>query len=318
MDYIQELMAGNPRHPAAITLKTGLKKDGRLWARQARLVFNSGAYGAFKPRVYLGGADRSGGPYLIPNVSIDSYMVYTNNVPCGHMRAPAKPQVIFAVESHMDMIAREIGLNPYEFRLRNILHDGDANAVGGSWQDIRAEETLRAAALAADWSGAKAKPHWGRGMAISEQPSGTGQSAASVSLDGAGKATLQMSLWDTGTGAHTILRQVVAEELTIPVDDVTMEVEDTDAVPFDSGSGGSRVTYTAGQAALGAARELRSKLIEIAAELFECPADGIRLENGRFYMDDDSPRIVPIEELAARRAGRQGHIGHRGSRSLGR
>ena len=308
MDYIQELMAGNPRHPAAITLKTGLKNDGRLWARQARLVFNSGAYGAFKPRVYLGGADRSGGPYLIPNVSIDSYMVYTNNVPCGHMRAPAKPQVIFAVESHMDMIAREIGLDPYEFRLRNILHDGDVNAVGGSWQDIRAEETLRAAALAADWSGAKAKPHWGRGMAISEQPSGTGQSAASVSVDGvgdgvgdgAGKVTLQMSLWDTGTGAHTILRQVVAEELTIPVDDVTMEVEDTDAVPFDSGSGGSRVTCTAGQAALGAARDLRNKLTVIAAELFECPAERIRLENGRIYMDDGSPRNVPIQDVAAR------------------
>ena len=302
-------MAGNPRHPAAITLKTGAKMDGRMWARQARLVFNSGAYGAFKPRVYLGGADRSGGPYLIPHVSIDSYMVYTNNVPCGHMRAPAKPQVTFAVESHMDMVAREMGLDPYEFRLRNILHNGDVNPVGGSWQAIRAEETLRAGALAADWSGAKAKPHWGRGMAISDQPSGAGRSAASVSMDSAGKAALQMSLWDTGTGAHTILRQVVAEELTVPVDDVSLEVEDTDAVPFDSGSGGSRVTYTSGQAALGAARDLRSKLIAIAAELFDCPADRIRLESGRFlihgYTDGDTPRILAprefaIEEVAAR------------------
>ena len=299
MDYIQELMAGNPRHPAAITLKTGVKKDGRLWARQARLVFNSGAYGAFKPRVYLGGADRSGGPYLIPHVSIASYMVYTNNVPCGHMRAPAKPQVTFAVESHMDMVAREMGLDPYEFRLRNILHDGDVNPVGGSWQDIRAEETLRAGAVAADWSGAKTKPHWGRGMAISDQPSGTGQSAASVCMDGAGRATLRMSLWDTGTGAHTILRQVVAEELTIPVDDVSLEVRDTDAVPFDSGSGGSRVTYTSGQAALGAARDLLNKLIALAAELFDCPADRIRLESGRFLMEGDTPRILPMQEVAA-------------------
>ena len=103
MNYIEELMAGNPRHPATITLKTGVKNDGKLWAHEARLVFNSGAYGAFKPRVTLGGADRSGGPYVIPNVAIDSYMVYTNNVPCGHMRAPAKPQTIFAVESHMDL-----------------------------------------------------------------------------------------------------------------------------------------------------------------------------------------------------------------------
>ena len=112
MDYIQELMAGNPRHPATITLKTGLKKDGRLWARQANVVFNSGAYGAFKPRVNLGGADHLGGPYKIPHVSIDSYMVYSNNVPCGHMRAQAKPQVHFAVESHTDMIAGEIKMDP--------------------------------------------------------------------------------------------------------------------------------------------------------------------------------------------------------------
>ena len=104
-------------------------------------------------------------------------------------------------------------------------------------------------------------------------------------------------MWDTGTGAHTILRQVVAEELTIPVDDVSLEVEDTDAVPFDSGSGGSRVTYTSGQAALGAARELRGKLIGLAGELFECPPDRILLEGGRFLMD---ARLLNMEEVAAK------------------
>ena len=151
MDYIQELMAGNPRHPALITLKTGVTRDGRILAHQVRVVFNSGAYGAFKPRVYIRGADHSGGPYRIPHVQIDSYMVYTNNVPCGHMRAPGKPQVAFAVESHMDMMARELGLDPYEFRLRNILQDGDANPVGEKLHHIRAEETLRKAAEAMGW-----------------------------------------------------------------------------------------------------------------------------------------------------------------------
>ena len=89
MDYIQELMAGNPRHPGVITLKTGVMRDGRIVARQAKCVFNSGAYGAFKPRVHLRGADHSGGPYRIPHVQIESFMVYTNNIPCGHMRSPA-------------------------------------------------------------------------------------------------------------------------------------------------------------------------------------------------------------------------------------
>ena len=115
MDYIQELMAGNPRHPAVMTIKTGVMKDGTIVARQARAVFDSGAYGAFKPRVYLGGADHLCGVYKMPHAKIDSYTVYTNNVPRGHMRSPAKPQVVFAVESHMDMIAQELGMDAYEF-----------------------------------------------------------------------------------------------------------------------------------------------------------------------------------------------------------
>ena len=308
MDYIQELMAGNPRHPAVITLKTGVKSDGRLWARQATTVFNSGAFGAFKPRVYLGGADRAGGPYVIPHINIDSYMVYTNNVPCGHMRAPAKPQVTFAVESHMDMIAREMGLDPYEFRLRNVLHDGDASPTGGSWQEIRAEETLREGADAAGWTDPKASSTYlavGRGMAMADQPPGSGQSTAKVALGEDGNATLLMSLWDTGTGAHTVLRQVVGEELTIPVESVGIVVEDTDAVDFDSGSGGSRVTYTSGQAVLGAAANLREKLTAFASELLNCPQDQIRLEDGRVRADSSpgqQPHELTLTELAARSA----------------
>ena len=308
MDYIQELMAGNPRHPAVITLKTGVKSDGRLWARQASTVFNSGAYGAFKPGVSLGGADRAGGPYVIPHINIDSYMVYTNNVPCGHMRAPAKPQVTFAVESHTDMIAREMGIDPYEFRLRNVLHDGDPSPTGRGWQEIRAEETLREGAQAAGWTSPKASTpnaRIGRGMAMADQPPGSGQSTAKVALGEDGKATLRISLWDTGTGAHTVLRQVIAEELTIPVEDVSIVVGDTDAVDFDSGSGGSRVTYTAGRTVLGAALDLREKLTAFAGELLNCAPDQITLQDGRVRQDvveGQQPREMPLAELAARAA----------------
>ena len=146
MDYIQELMAANPRHPATMTIRSGVKRDGTLVARQARVVFDSGGYGAFKPTVYLRGADHLCGVYRIPHARIDSYMVYTNNVPKGHMRSPAKPQVVFAVEAHTDLIAREMGIDPYQFRQMNLLRDGDASPVGHVWQDIRAEETLRRAA----------------------------------------------------------------------------------------------------------------------------------------------------------------------------
>lgn len=318
MDYIQELMAGNPRHPGVITLKTGLKRDGRIWARQAETVFNSGAYGAFKPRVHLRGADHSGGPYRIPNVRIDSFMVYTNNVPCGHMRAPAKPQVTFAVEAHMDLLARELGMDPYEFRMLNILQEGDTNPVGEEWLNIRAGDALRTAAETIGWDQPKAKAWTGRGLAISDQPPGSGQSAATIAMDAAGQATLRLSLWDTGTGAHTVLRQIVAETLTIPVDDVGVVIQDTDAVDFESGPGGSRVTYTTGQSTLGAAEELREKLTVLAAEYTGGAADALVLQGGRFVAGDSSGNPVPgqeisLKEVAARAVAAQGEplTGHK-------
>ncbi len=307
MDYLQELQAGNPRHPGRITLKTGLKRDGRIWARQAETVFNSGAYGAFKPRVHLRGADHSGGPYRIPHVHIDSYMVYTNNIPCGHMRAPAKPQVTFAVESHMDLIARELGLDPYEFRMLNVLREGDANPVGETWRNIRAEDALRQAAETAGWHTPKPRPYVGRGISISDQPPGSGQSSAEVTLDAGGQATLLMSLWDTGTGAHTVLRQIVAETLTIPVEDVGVIIQDTDAVDFESGPGGSRVTYTSGQSALGAAEDLREQLTVLAAEYLGAAADTVTLQAGQFQAGDGSDRrAMPLKDVAARAVAARG------------
>jgi xanthine dehydrogenase molybdenum-binding subunit len=297
MDYIQELMAGNPRHPAIITLKTGLTKDGRILAHQARTVFNSGAYGAFKPRAHIRGADHSGGPYLIPHVQIDSYMVYTNNVPCGHMRSPGKPQVAFAVESHMDMMAKALGLDPYAFRLRNILKDGDTTPIGDNLHHIRAEQTLRQAAEAASWEQRRKQPNVGLGIAIADQAQGAGQSAASVSIDASGQVSLFMSLWDTGTGAHTIMRQIVAETLTLPSQRVTLVMQDTDAVPYESGPGGTRVTYTSGQAAFGAARDLREKLLAVAAELLEAPVDQVQLRQGQFVVDANPQRTLALEAV---------------------
>ena len=131
MSYIEELMAGNPRHPSVITIKTGMKNDGRFWARQAQVVYNGGAYGGFRGSLNLNGSRQAGGgPYRVPNFQIDSYMVYTNNVPCGSYRAPGEPQAVFAVESHTDMIAAEMGIDPYELRLRNVVQEGDVSGTG--------------------------------------------------------------------------------------------------------------------------------------------------------------------------------------------
>ena len=307
MDYIQELMAANPRHPATMTIRSGVKRDGTLVARQARVVFDSGGYGAFKPTVYLRGADHLCGVYRIPHARIDSYMVYTNNVPKGHMRSPAKPQVVFAVETHTDLIARELGMDPYEFRQRNLLQNGDASPVGHVWQDIRADETLRRAAVAVGWETPKPdrpEPLIGRGLAITDLSQGVGRFAAKISINSSGRPTLHMAFWDTGTGSHTVLRQMVAQEMSVPVEEVDIELLDTSEMPFSSGSGGTRVTYTAGQAVVGAARELKRQLIRAAAPLLDSPEEDVSLQSGRVVVGP-SPlrpayyRTINIGEVVA-------------------
>ena len=301
MDYIQELMAGNPRHPAVMTIKTGVMKDGAIKARQARAVFDSGAYGAFKPTVYLRGADHLCGVYNMPHARIDSYTVYTNNVPRGHMRSPAKPQVVFAVESHMDMIAQELGMDAYQFRLKNVMREGDSSPIGRHWQQIKAVETLEAAAEKAGMD--KQLPaNTGRGFAMTDLVQGTGQFAAKIGLTNEGNPELHMAFWDTGTGSHTLLRQMVAEELTLDTSDVQVVLENTSNMPYSSGSGGSRVTLTAGKAVVEAAIELRGKLVEAASPLLDAPEEQVSMENGRLVA---AGRSMTIAEVIARTSGEE-------------
>jgi len=265
MRYTEELMAGNPRHPSVITLRTGVGKDGRIVARRVTAVYNGGAYAAFKPTpsVNLYGASTGMGVYRIPHLLIESFCVYTNNIPCGHVRSPGEPQMVFAEESHMDMIARELSLDPAELRRRNLLRDGDLLPDGHPVEHSRARETLEAALEASDWGKPKSGPWIGRGVAMSHRHIGAGFTNARVRLEPGGRVTLVIGFPDTGTGAHLLLRQVVAEVLGLTLDQVDVEVATTDAFTNDSGVGGSRVTHTGGRAAYHAAEALKA---EIAAE----------------------------------------------------
>ena len=150
-------MAGNPRHPAVMTFKTGVKKDGSITARQAHLVYDSGGYAAFKPQRGVTYGSRCLGPYKIPNSLIDSYVVYTNQVPCGSMRAPGDPQSIFAAEAQIDLIARELSMDPVEFRKKNLVQDGDVSSMGDLWQNVMGMRTLEAAVETAGYETAKPK-----------------------------------------------------------------------------------------------------------------------------------------------------------------
>jgi CO/xanthine dehydrogenase Mo-binding subunit len=119
MDYDEEFVAGNPRHASVIKVKTGVKKDGTVVAHHMNFIFDSGAYGAFKPNAFLNGPHACAGPYNIPHVLIEEHMVYTNQIPCGHMRSPGDPQGFFANESQLDLVAKKLGMDRIKFRRKN-------------------------------------------------------------------------------------------------------------------------------------------------------------------------------------------------------
>jgi len=296
MRYAEELMAGNPRHPSVITMRTGVTRDGRIIARRVKALFNSGAYAAFKPApsVNLGGTGMGAGVYRIPNLLIEAFCVYSNNIPCGHARSPGEPQMVFAGESHMDMIARELGMDPADLRRKNLLRDGDHLANGHHLEHVRASDTLEAALKASHYAEPKPGPWIGRGMAMTHRHIGVGFTNARVRLETSGAVTLSIALPDTGTGAHLVLRQVVAEVLGVTLDEVEIEVATTDDFETDSGVGGSRVTHTGGRAAYHAAEKLKQQ-IESEASKHGIPAgslaeiaraaakDGRTLEASHFY-----------------------------------
>jgi len=284
MTYIEELMAGNPRHPAVMTFKTGVKKDGSITARQAHLVYDSGGYAAFKPQKGVTYGARCLGPYKIPHGKIDSYVVYTNQVPCGSMRAPGDPQSIFAAEAQLDIIARELGMDPVEFRKKNLVQDGDLSAMGQKWSNVMGMRTLDAAVKEARYQDAKTQTPGrlvGRGMALCERHVGAGSSTVRISIDSNGLVTLYTALPDTGSGFYTVLRQILGQELGVAYDEIELENWSTDDVAFETGVGGSRVTHVAGQAVYRAAQGLKQKIVTMAADLLGWPEDETGFSQGQ-------------------------------------
>ncbi len=303
MTYTEELMAGNPRHAAVIVVKTGVKKDGTIMARQVRAFWNGGAYGAMKPipSVNLPGAVKAAGSYRIPNVKIDSYAVYTNSVPCGHFRSPGMVQLVFAGESQMDMIAESLQIDPLEIRIRNALQDGDPTPGENKHGliDVKCRDVLESAGEVSRWKTFRKAPHVGRGVALSYRNVGIGDANARLSLGTDGIVSLLITYADTGTGAHTILCQMIAEVLDIPLDRVRLEVGTTDSFRSESGTGASRVTFVLGQAVLKAVDQLKALLRQRAAKMLGVSADGIAIKNGKAAVEGRSAPSLSLAQMAA-------------------
>jgi CO/xanthine dehydrogenase Mo-binding subunit len=288
----EDLTAMALRHPSVVTIKSGVKRDGRIVAREGRVVFNSGAYGGYKPSAngMLGGAQRIAGAYAIPNYHVDAYCTYTNQVPGGYMRAPGSPQVLFAVETHTDLLARELGMDPVEFRLRNLAPESP-----GGEPDL-AQSVLRAAADAIQWDAPKpASPRKiGRGISLVMRNTGVGEGSSGITVNPDGTITVVSSMPDNGTGGLTVVAQVAAETFGVPFDRVRLVRGDTDALPVDVGSGASRMTNVAGHAVLTAAAKVKEQLAPLAAAMLG--AESATWADGGWQAPDG--RRVGLEELA--------------------
>ena len=300
MTYTEELVAGDPRHSSVIKIKSGVKKDGTLTARETVVIFNSGAYASFKPGdpPNLGGATFTNGVYHIPNFSIRSYGVYTNSVPCGYYRAPGQPQAVFAAESHMDLIAKALRIDALELRLKNLMRDGEKLAGGRAVDKVRVRETLEAAAQKAGW-GKKNGNNTGLGIGVSfRHVGGSGKASAELSLSADGRIKILTAVPDIGTGTHTLLRQIAAEVLTISPELITTEIGDTESFESDAAPGGSKITNMSGHVVLQAAEQLRQRLAPVAASLLGCAMTDVVLHNGRFGSAREEKPSIEFREVA--------------------
>src|SRR3990170_1364051 len=279
MDYEEEFIAGNPRHASIIQVKTGVKKDGTIVAHHMNFIFDSGAYGAFKPNAFLNGPHLSAGPYNITHAFIEEHMVYTNKIPCGHMRSPGDPQGFFANESQMDLVAKRLAIDPIKFRQKNFMHDGDIDPTGEEIHYIKTDETLKKAMEDSGYRRPKPK-NVGRGLGVVQWTAAGGIGTVAITLDEKGVATISSAMADQGAGTYTVLSEIVAEELKIPLSQIKVQQLDTAQGTKDTGVGGSRATRVYGNAGYEAALKAVAAIKQAAGEQMGVAPDQITLAKG--------------------------------------
>jgi CO/xanthine dehydrogenase Mo-binding subunit len=298
--YLDELVAGNPRHAATIRLRTGVDADGRFVAHHARVLFDGGAYANAKPlpHLTLSGASATLLAYRVPNARVEIMTAYTNTVPCGHMRSPGEVQALFAGESHVDMIAAELGIDPLELRLRNGVRDGDEGLGGERFRQAVAVPVLEALREGADWDHRPAGQGRGRGIALGVRHVGGGKTSVRLRAGADGRVEVLHGLPDQGGGAATVIHRVAAAILEVAPSRLAVRRGTTGQAASDPGVGGSRVTHLASRATQSGALALKQRLEEVATEEF---GEGrpLRLEDDCFF-GGSAP--VPFEKVAERLA----------------
>ncbi|MCL5935397.1 MAG: xanthine dehydrogenase family protein molybdopterin-binding subunit [Firmicutes bacterium] len=307
----EEFIASHPRQPMIIDLKTGADREGRLTARVAKVVCDNGAYNCWGATSPMVGMQTVTSLYRVPHVRYDAYVVYTNNPYSGAIRGYGNPQTTFAVESQMDMLARKLGLDPLELRLKNVNRGEDVTPQKMKITSCGLEESLLKAGAGVGWHNSRPRKrgvgiagyiHVGGGARI-YRSDGCG---ATLKIDAMGKITLLTGATEMGQGSDAVLAQIVAEELGIGVENISVINTDTDVVPWDVGAHASRTTFIAGNAARRAAAEAKAQLLAAAAENLGVDPEKLEIKQGMVFVKEQQDRGIPYAKVVRSLHFRQG------------
>ncbi len=307
-DRTEDMISMSKRHPSWIRYKSGATRDGILKAVETEYVIDGGAYATLSAVVLFRGTVHAAGPYKCENVKVESYAVATNKVPCGAFRGFGSPQILFAAESQMDQLAAELNLDPVEFRRRNLLRPGDKTITGQYLKNsVGLEKTLDKTIQVSGWS-PKIKKGIDEGYGFSTIYYGVGLGAggkhlaktgARVIIHEDGSVLFSVGTTEMGQGMTTVLSQMVAEELNVPLEWVDMIPTDTSRVPDSGPTVASRSTTMSGNALRDACMKIKSVMLTEASEMTGVPSAKINFEDARVFAGEKSVPIIDVIKSCA-------------------
>ena len=294
----EEFRSSRSRHPQILRMKTGVMRDGTMIANQMVLLANTGAYGTHSMTVQSNTGSKTLPMYPCPNIRFEAEVVYTNLPPPGAFRGYGVPQGFFALESHIDEIAKQLGMDALEFRRKNWIKEGEENplakALGegkeGYEQIIQScglPQCLQIVEEKLDWKAKRGKGGTGRyrrGVGVSLAMHGTAiagldMGGASIKLNDDGSFNVLVGATDIGTGSDTVIAQIAAEVLGVRVEDIIMHSSDTDFTPFDTGAYASSTTYISGGATKKAAEQVRAQMLEVAGHMLKANPETLTIKD---------------------------------------
>jgi CO/xanthine dehydrogenase Mo-binding subunit len=303
------------KHAAVIRMKTGVKKDGTLVARECEIHLDTGAYAEIGPRVAKKSGYTAAGPYKIPNLKIDSYSVYTNKPPAGAFRGFGVSQSAWAVESQMDIIAAALKMDPCELRKQNGYNEGDKFVTEETLRAVGLKECIDEVARSIGWDSQKFKGSSvqsskeenikrGKGMACMIKATITPSiSCAVVKLNEDASLSIYTGTVEMGQGSETVLAQIAGKELGIPLQRIQVLGVDTDVVPYDLTTSSSRSTFHMGKAVQLAAQDILRQLKQIVVKEYGLPEDKVTFADGKIRLPETQ---LDYAEVMFKRFGMQG------------